>query len=276
MTTTTLNRWALSMLAALATSASLAANTETQKPTLAMVGDNWCPYNCAPDAPRRGYMIDVLERILGPRYTLSYHLAPWTRAIMMVESDQAQLLIATPASTKQKIIASIPFGIDRTCFFVRKGNPWRYNRLADLKAVRLGVVQDYSYDDNGPLDTLIAGYHKNNDARLEVAVGENALESNFRKLELGRMDVVMENENVGRYTMQELHLQDAVEFAGCASHHIATTHVAVTATRADARQIISTINTGLVGLRRSGELAQILKPYGLSDWQPAKPGRPAH
>jgi polar amino acid transport system substrate-binding protein len=248
----------------------------TEKPALIMVGDNLCPYNCAPEAARRGYMIDILERVLGPHYTLTYKLAPWTRAIHMVETDEAQLLIATPANTEQKIVASAPLGVDQSCFFVRKGNPWRFSRLGDLKEVRLGVVQDYNYDDNGPLDALIAGYRKRKDAKLEVAVGENALESNFRKLEAGRMDVVVENENVGRYMIQELKLKDSIDFAHCATHHVATTHVAVSLKRPDAKQILATINSGLQELRRTGELTAILKPYGMSDWQHAKVRKPAH
>jgi polar amino acid transport system substrate-binding protein len=239
-----------------------------------MVGDNWCPYNCAPEAVRRGYMVDILEQVLGPHFTLTYHLEPWSRAIKMVESGDAQLLIATPATTAQKIVASVPFGVDQSCFFVRKTNPWRYGKLDDLKTLRLGVVQDYSYDDNGPLDALIAGYRKRNDPMLEIAVGENALESNFRKLKAGRMDVVIENENVGRYMIQELRLQDSVTFANCATHHIATTHVAVSSSRSDAKQILSIINTGLADLRRSGGLNTILKRYGLSDWQSSKVKKP--
>ena len=221
-------------------------------------------------------MVDLLERVLGPYFTLTYQLEPWSRAIVMVETGEAQLLIATPATTAQKIVASVSLGVDQSCFFVRKGNPWRFTRPADLKAIRLGVIQDYRYDDNGPLDTLIAAMRKRQDPRLEIAMGENALENNFRKLEAGRMDVVMENENVGRYMVQELKLQDAIDFADCATHHVATTHVAVSLTRPDARNILSRINKGLAELRRSGELAGILKPYGMSDWQSTKTHRPAH
>jgi polar amino acid transport system substrate-binding protein len=268
--------WISGVLSALAALAPLPLFASAEKPVLIMVGDNWCPYNCAPEAVHRGYMIDILERVLGPHYTLTYKLAPWTRAIHMVETGEAQLLIATPAITEQKVVASVPLGVDKSCFFVRRGNSWRFARLGDLKAVRLGVVQDYNYDDNGPLDTLIAGYRKSKDPRLEIAVGENALESNFRKLEAGRMDVVVENENVGRYMIQELKLKDSIDFASCATHHVATTHVAVSSRRPDAKQILAIINNGLHELRRTGELNTILKPYGMADWQSAKVQKPAH
>jgi polar amino acid transport system substrate-binding protein len=268
-------RWKSLLIGAAVAAAPVLTFADTQKPTLVMVGDNWCPYNCAPDAAQRGYMVDILERVLGAKFNLKYLLEPWTRAIKMVESGEAQLLIATPATTAQKIIASVPFGVDQSCFFVRKTNPWRYSKLDDLKSMRLGVVQDYSYDDNGPLDAMIAGFRKRGDPLLETAVGENALESNFRKLKAGRMDVVVENDNVGRYMIQELKLQEYIAFANCATHHIATTHVAVSSGRPDAPQILAAINSGLAELRRSGELNTILKRYGLSDWQSAKTKKPS-
>lgn len=268
-----LAQWTPWLLAAVAGFATLPAWAGGPKPTLVMVGDNWCPYNCEPQAPQRGYMVDVLEKVLAPYFTLTYQLKPWSRAVTMVESGEAQILIATPSTTLQKIVPSAPMGVDQSCFFVRKGNPWRYKRLSDLNAVRLGVVQDYRYDDNGPLDSLIAGYRNRNDVRLETAVGENALESNFRKLKAGRMDVVVENENVGRYMVQTLKLDDSVDFAQCANHHVATTHVAVSSKRADAKQILSIINNGVAELRRNGTLNTILKAYGMVDWQPTKAGK---
>ena len=267
---TTLQRWALLLLAAAAAWASAPAWAGASKPALAMVGDNWCPYNCDPQAPHRGYMVDVLDRILAPHYTLSYQLTPWTRAINMVETGDAQLLVATPVVANTKMRFSVALGMDQSCFFVRKGNPWRYTGLADLQGVRLGVIQDYSYDDNGPLDSLIAKYRSQNDPRLETALGENALEGNFRKLAAGRMDVVIENDNVGRYMVQQLKLQDAIEFAHCARHHVASTHVAVSLKSPDAQHILLLIHDGLRALRRSGELNRLLKPYGMSDWQSTK------
>jgi ABC-type amino acid transport substrate-binding protein len=88
------------------------------------------------------------------------------------------------------------------------------------------------------------------------------------------MDVVIENENVGRYAIQALKLEDSIYFAQCATHYVATTHVAVSLKRTDAKHIQSLINHGVNELRRSGELSAILKAYGMSDWQPTKAVKP--
>jgi polar amino acid transport system substrate-binding protein len=268
--------WAIAIFGLLASSPSTPLFAGSEKPALIMVGDNWCPYNCAPEAANRGYMVDILDRVLKPYFTVTYQLEPWTRAIKMVESGEAQLLVATPATNGKKMVASAPLGVDQSCFFVRRGNPWHYQQIDDLKALRLGVIQDYSYDDNGPLDALIANYREHKDIRLEVAGGQNALESNFKKLKAGRMDAVIENENVGRYMIQELKLQDSVDFAGCAAHHVATTHVAVSSTRSDAKRILLIINNGLSDLRRTGELNAILRPYGIADWNTTSNKKPAN
>jgi polar amino acid transport system substrate-binding protein len=253
----------------------VAAATASEKPTLIMVGDNWCPYNCAPDAPRRGYLIDILDRVLGARYKLVYQLEPWTRALRRVDSGEAQLLVGTPAVSNQNVATGVTMGIDQSCFFVRKDNPWRYYGLADLQSISLGVVQDYRYDDSGPIDAMVADMRARKDPRLEIALGENAQESNFRKLSIGRMDVVMENENVGNYMIQQIQLQDAIVFAGCASHRVATTHVAVSLRHPEARQIIAAIDAGVAEMRRSGELGKLLKSYGIADWQNVKPTKDA-
>jgi polar amino acid transport system substrate-binding protein len=265
--------WMFVVVAAFAT---LPVFAKTEKPRLIMVGDNWCPYNCAPDANRRGYMVDILERVLSPHFELTYRLEPWTRAIKLVETNEAQLLIATPSTTANKIVTSVPLGVDRSCFFVRKDNPWRYKQISDLVSVRLGVVQDYSYDDNGPLDTLISQYRERKDPKLESAFGANAMQTNFLKLKGGRMDVLIENENVGNYIIQESKMQNSIGIANCITHHVSTTHVAVASKRSDAKAIVMLINSGLRELRRTGELKNILKPYGMSDWQSVKTSNPVH
>ena len=65
-------------------------------------------------------------------------------------------------------------------------------------------------------------------------------------------------------------------FAGCATHRVATTHVAVSSGRPDAKKVLSIINSGVEEQRRTGELNTILKPYGMVDWRSAKMPALAH
>lgn len=233
------------------------------------IGDNWCPYNCPSTDKQQGYLVDLLRATLGPDYRVDYRTEPWTRAIEQVASGADDILIATTPETTPGLWLSAPVGIDRTCFFTLTGRVWRFGSLADLDAVRIGVVQDYKYDADGPLDKRIATHGAN----VEVAFGNDALRSNFRKLLAGRMDVVVENENVGAFTLRQLGLGTRVRNAGCLGHYQGTLHFAVSRHRPDARRIVERIDRGVAELRRRGALATLLGRYGVDDWAVHLPAR---
>lgn len=240
-------------------------------PVLRLVGDNWCPYNCDPRQGQNGYLIDLLAKALEGRYQVDYALMPWTRALQAVDRGDRDVLIATTPGTTPGLLMSQALGIDRTCFFVLSTSQWQYRKLADLKQQRIGVIQDYKYDNNGPIDLLISRFRKTRDPLLELSQGDDALGTNFRKLLAGRMDVVLENELVGAYTVQAMRLTTAIKSAGCDQNQIGTVHVAMSAKSPYAQAVLSQIDTGVRQLRDSGVLAQILQTYGMRDWYPLLP-----
>ena len=264
----TVSKFALTLLLTLC----IGAGTHAKDPALSlvpvvhMVGDNWCPYNCAPDAPARGYLVDMLEAILGAHYELRYSLEPWTRAVKMADTGERQLLLATTPSTTREVKLSEPIGVDQTCFFIRSESSWRYTKPSDLENLRLGVIQDYNYDGEGPIDQRIARYRKQKNPLLELSYGNDALQSNFRKLAAGRSDVLIENENVGRHTLKLLGLENTIRPAGCISHYLGVLHIGVSRKMKNSDQVLRQINQGVAELRTSGRLAQLLKPYGIADW----------
>jgi polar amino acid transport system substrate-binding protein len=237
---------------------------------LRVIGDNWCPYNCAPEAPQRGYMVDMLSRIFGTEPTFSYTLEPWPRAIKMVTQGERDLLLATTPTpnTERGLLLSNPIGVDRPCFFVRRDSPWRYSTIDDLRTQSLGVVQDYQYDGGGPIDTLISDYRKSKNPLLELSYGVDAPLSSFRKLAVGRTDVVIENENVGRHLLTQLDMHKQIEQVGCASHFVGTLHIGVSRHLKDGDKLVTRINKGITQMRNSGELGAVLKSYSVADWQP--------
>ncbi len=216
----------------------------------------------------RGYMVELLEQTVGKNYVVDYRIEPWTRAINLVETGRHQVLIATDGGTERKLLLSEPMGYDRSCFFVRKDSTWRYKHPRDVENIRLGVIQDYVYDADGPIDRMIAKYRAKKDPRLEISYGKDALASSLRKLQAGRTDAVIENENVGRYTLSKLGLDDSLRMVGCATHYLGTLHLGVSLQLPEAASLVDTINTGVKRLRESGELHKILTRYSVTDWQP--------
>ena len=253
--------WLVSLLLAMAP--AMAAPT-----VLRAVGDNWCPYNCNPDASQQGYMVELVRAALLPDVKLIYRLEPWTRAVDSVSRGEDDLLLATTHETTPDLLLGKPLGVDRTCFFVSARSKWQYRTSNDLADVRLGVIQDYKYDADGPLDRMIAAAVASRSGRIDVAAGDDALRLNFRKLAGGRVDVVVENENVGAYALRQLKLRRAIRSAGCLDYYLGTVHVGIARTHPQAQAIIDVIDRHVDELRRRKQLAPLMQRYGLTDWFP--------
>jgi polar amino acid transport system substrate-binding protein len=249
-------------------------STAQERPVLRLVGDNWCPYNCDPKTGRNGYVVDVLNKVLGVQYRIEYTLMPWSRAVHAVTSGERELLVSTSPATTPDLAMTEPLGIDRTCFFVRSGSHWTYSGIADLAQQRIGVIRGYHYDNNGPLDQLIASYQKTHNSRLELADGDDALNSNFRKLLAGRMDVVVENDIVGAHTMGMMGVARSFASAGCITQTMGTVHIAVSPKLANGALLLEQINRGVHQLRDSKTLGALLAPYAIEDWLASLPRHP--
>lgn len=236
---------------------------------LLLVADEWCPYNCAQEDVRQGYVIDLLQAIFTQAgLPTAYQVTPWTRAIRMVEQGKADLLVGTTPGITPHLLLSLPIGDNRTCFFAPTQSTWQFHSIADLPGQRLGVIQDYaSYDDGGVLDRYIASSPPEQGMVVRAA-GAQALQKNLRMLAVGRLDVVVENCNVGSYRLQRLGLQDKVRQAGQLDSFNGTVNIGLNPAAPDAQQWLTLINQGLQERRRNGELERLLQSYGLHDWAP--------
>lgn len=237
---------------------------------LLLVADEWCPYNCGEHDPRQGYVIDLLQTIFAEAGMQSaYRVVPWSRAIKMVEQSKADLLIGTNAEITPHLLLSLPIGEQRTCFFAARGSTWQFHSIADLHEQRLGVIQDYSsYDGGGALDSYIASSPPAQGKVLR-ATGTQALQNNFLMLAAGRLDVLVENCNVGAYRLQSLGLTEQIQTAGQLDGYHASIHIGLNPNAPDAQKWLALISQGLSEKRRSGELERLLRTYGLHDWVPA-------
>ncbi len=237
-----------------------------QAERLILVGDEFCPYNCKDSGDYQGYMVDVLQRIFSEHgYTVEYHLVPWSRAIKMVVAGDADILLAnTPANSLAPQL-SYAMGVDSTCFFVRAGFDWRYSGLPSLEGVRLGVTQDYHYDDNGALDTYIRR-HTSDQTRVVSSKGAHALMNNFNMLVAGRQDVLVENCDVGNSTIAQLELADKVINADKLLSYQDALQVSFAPGNAKSAQRLQLLKQGIERLRASHQLQPILDKYAVGDW----------
>jgi polar amino acid transport system substrate-binding protein len=239
-----------------------------QAESLFLVADEWCPYNCAQDDKRQGYVVDLLAAIFAQvGVTTEYRVVPWSRAVKMVEQGTAQALLGTTSKNTPQLLLSQAIGANTNCFFAATEATWatRAPNIDEIKQLRLGVIQDYSnYDGGGPLDQYIASHPQN--GRINPSSGANALQNNFQKILAGRVDLVVENCNVGNYSLQRYGLSQRIKSIGELDYFHGDLNIGFNPQDPRANVWVELVNQGIAEKRRNGELAKILHTYGLSDW----------
>lgn len=231
--------------------------------TLTVVADQWCPYNCDPASNAPGFGIEILKAIFEPKgIRVVYTTMPWTEAL---KETKAGKYSATIGGTKKDyatwVCASEETGISRTTAFVKKGSPWKFAGVESLAGKKVGVIESYMYDSGGKLDAWVASHPSS----LVVATGEKALEDLMRKLLLGEVDVVFEDQLVFNLRAREKGLTDKFQDAGVEFE--LGIYVGFSPARPESKKYVEMYDQGVRELRSSMKLAGILKKYGVADWK---------
>lgn len=231
---------------------------------LTFVADEWCPYNCAPGEDPVGFVLDLVRRIYGDAgYEVRYKSIPWTRALHEVRTGTYDAVIAATGNEAPGLVYPVePCGESDNAFYTRIGSPWRWAGVQSLASMRTAFIRDYDY---GESFVQYLDEHKGSPMVL-FSVEDDALARNLRLLARGRIDLVVADVNVGRYTIRAMGLGDVIEF-NSREGIPEPVFVAFSPRRKDARRLADLYDEGIDRLRASGELAAILARYGLEDWK---------
>ncbi len=229
--------------------------------TLIMEADVWCPVNCAQDAERPGIFVELATQIFAEAgIQVDYRVTNWARAVQDVRSGRANALVGAGVRDAPDFLfgKSAP-GISRNCFYARADSTWRYTGLDSLAKIRLGVINGYSYGQE--LDDYISRYQKEHD-RLQLAAGEQALALNVRKVELGRLDALLENTWImAMYQDQHGNLDDLVE-VGCRVPDVPI-YIAFSPVLSSSARYRDIFDEGVRRYRQDGRLDALLQRYGI-------------
>lgn len=231
--------------------------------TITVRADSWPPYNDEPNSEHPGYMIEIAEAIFAAHgHDIDYQLMPWARSLDAVQKGTYDAVVGTdPAESPELIFPNEPFGVNQNGFFVKKGSAWKYSGIESIKQIRLGVVDGYGYYED--LDTYIEDYKGN---KLFAATGDDALSKLLKMLKAGRLDVVIENVNVMTQVLKDVNLSGEIVNAGNAKEK-ADLFMAFTPEKESSEAYSRIFDEGIVKLRSSGKLQEILTGYGLADWK---------
>ncbi|MDR3480444.1 MAG: transporter substrate-binding domain-containing protein [Burkholderiaceae bacterium] len=233
---------------------------------LSVQGDLWCPYNCEPQAPQRGYVIDVLQYIFERNgIQFKYDVVPWNRVLLQTREGKTGVAVIVSEDEVRDfglVIGREPMASAADCVFVGARNKLKYTKAEDLNALKsLGIAASYTYSPAFN-DWMERGENK---GKVHVQTGDRPGEINAINLALGRLDGIIEDDRVMRHIIAKRKLEDKVVLAGCGER--TPLYVAFSPKLENSRKLAEQFDQGVQELRRSGQLAKILAKYGLSDWK---------
>jgi polar amino acid transport system substrate-binding protein len=173
---------------------------------ISIASDHWCPYVCDLESDKPGYLVEVSNFVfekLGVEPF--YHALGWQKAIDLVEKSQVHAIIAAGTTNHGKTILSREIlGIDRTVLVMRKDQPFNNKQIFQaLNSMILGVIVDYTYDFNGPLDNYITQRKRSND-RIVTLNHNLSVQALFVMLNRSSIDIFPENILVAHYMAESM------------------------------------------------------------------------
>lgn len=232
---------------------------------LVLVADEWCPYNCAPDSDRPGYMVEIArEAFAAQGITVRYEVVNWARAVIEARDGRYDGIIgAFHGDAPDFVFPSESLGVSGNAFFIRRDDDWRYAGPDSLRQRRVGIIRGYDYGGlTGPLQTY---------AILDIVGGDHALEINIRKLLLGRIDTFVEDVSVARYQMEQMQIQTAIRMLPGSLRYV-DVFIAFSPAKSASADRARHLSDMIGRMRADGRLQRIMAVYGLEDWEAVREG----
>ncbi|WP_097461443.1 substrate-binding periplasmic protein [Mangrovitalea sediminis] len=241
------------------------AGTSASSRVVKLAADPWCPYNCAPNSAHPGYMIELARTILVKSgYSVEYRTRPWSRALVEAHNGVIDGAVgATYEDGRGLVFGHEALGIDHTVVAFAENSTVIYSGPHSLDGLKIGIIDNYGYNNGGPIDQYLADRRRNNPDSVVVLATDHALRQLIEMLRLHYIDAIFASGNVLNYTLKLMHLQGQLKISDTAAYNVV--NIAFTPD-ARGRKLARLMDQGLRKLRQTGRLAKILAEYGLTDW----------
>lgn len=237
-----------------------------QAETLRLVADPWCPFNCEPDDDEPGFMIEIAQRVFAEHgIEVEYQTLPWVRALLHVESGEYSAAVgASRAEAPSLVFPQLPQGLMNNVFWTLADSDWHYQGPASLERINLAIIAGYGYSPQ-----LEAYIRQGIDShKITELFGETPLQNGIMMLERGRVDALLEEQSVFRYQLKLQGRSGDFRNAGQVVQEafFSEVYIAFSPAIEHAEYYAEILSEGMVRLRQSGELGEILNRYGVDDW----------
>ncbi len=240
----------------------LTASSMVCAATITLVADDWCPYNCVPRSEKPGYVVEIAREIFEQYgHTVVYEYRPWKRALADAMDGIVDGAIGANLGNMPKgIFHHEPLGFYVMMYFVLKDSPWNYDSVSSLDNHEIGAISGYTYGD--PFDE----YARTHTESIHFTFGDDPAVKNFKKLLLKRIDIFIEEHNVATFVMRKQGMSEKIRRAGVNGEPKAM-YIGLSPAKTTSQEYANILSAGIIEMRKSGRLQQILTRYGLSDWQ---------
>lgn len=166
---------------------------------LVLAADDWCPFTCTEtNSQGLGIVPDIVKEALsGSSFEMKYKMMNWARSIEMAKQNDIQgILGAYKSDVPQFLFSNKPQVISRDCIYGLSHKKLNYTVLKSLKDKKVGIVNGYSYGEE------VDQFKASEDGKkifFETS-GDDPLKQNIKKILAERIDFILENELVIKYS----------------------------------------------------------------------------
>lgn len=228
----------------------------SQPIVLTAVGDPW-PVLLNPDTKQQGLLVEIVRKAYQTQgYDLKIKFVPWSRAMVMIQKKQADLLIGawyTDERNDYLLYSDIIFA-SAIRFIKPKHSKFEYQGLKSLKGKRVGTILSYQYGEEFLADVEIN------------RITSDSLLNNIHNLLAGRIDLTLDDHYVVKY-MLDKHVVDWENELSLVEEPLTSKDLYLAANRSNPKYqtIIEAFNLGLAQLKEDGRYEKIVKSYDLED-----------
>ena len=247
---------------ALVSTALACSGAAAKAETVTLRADLWCPYNCAPDAEKPGYAIEIAREAFGKAgIKVDYQILNWGRSIEDARSGLYDGIVgASPDDAPDFVFPKEPVGLSGEGYAVRKGETFHLEGPQSFSGKVMGAVSSYGF--SGIIGSYI-GANKDDRSKVQLTSGDDALAQNFEKLKAGRIDIVMDDVNVLAHTIETSNLGEQVTIAD--QGKAVPVFIAFSPTSPKAKDYAALLDKNIAEMRASGRLGAILKRYNVAN-----------
>lgn len=227
---------------------------------LRLTANYWEPYTGA-DLPRQGIASEIVATALERAgYAVEISFMPWSRALASAYLKRSDGVVAVWSTSQRraKLVYSDSYLSNDLFLFCTRPQLCSEASFSAHPAMRIGVGRDYDYSDD-----FLSRY---GNALKPV----DRLRQNLLKLQLGRIDMVLEDQRAVEYAIHH----NPKEFGGlslqrCAQQPLLSLplHLGLNRDYPNAEDIIAAFNVQLRTMKKDGTLNAIVRRSAVSPLQ---------